>query len=69
MSLKIFHFVFITLSSLLCMGLGLWAFRAFSEQQVISNMFLGVGSFIAAGALIYYGNKFYQTVIKDPVVS
>lgn len=65
MSLKIFHFVFITLSSLACMGLGLWAFQWAGDLQWTLRMTLGSGGFLAAAGLIYYGGHFYQKVLKN----
>ena len=53
MSLKWFHLVFISLSTVLAVAFGLWGFL---------NHFtaLGVGSLAAAVALGVYGNYFLQ---------
>lgn len=65
MSLKIFHIVFITLSSLLSFGFGVWAIRAhYRGGGDIGYLVSGIVSFLAGGALIYYGDKFFKKMRK-----
>ena len=61
MSLKGFHIVFVTVSTLLCVFLALWAFLFAPEQ---SAMVLALGSVGALGALVMpvYGVYFYRKI-------
>lgn len=60
MSLKAFHLVFITLSSLMTVGVGGWAWLAWSREGGLS--LLGLGIFCAVGlvALLAYGRYFLK---------
>jgi hypothetical protein len=60
MSLKAFHFVFITFSVLLALGLGAWCVWVNLVEG--NSMYLGgaVGAFAAALVLIVYGVWFYR---------
>lgn len=51
MSLKWFHIVFVSLSMLVSLGFGVWAFF---NQHVL----LGVASLGASAGLVVYGNYF-----------
>jgi hypothetical protein len=55
MSLKWFHIVFITLSTLTLLGFGVWGL--FNQYAV-----MGVASLAASAALCVYGNYFLQKV-------
>ncbi len=60
MSLKTFHLVFITASSALAFGFGVWELKeAFSGGGTMS-VILGVGSLIAGVALIVYERYFLK---------
>lgn len=60
MSLKAFHFVFITFSTLLALGLGGWCIWVDLVEG--SSIYLGgaIASFVAAVALVIYGVWFYR---------
>ena len=60
MSLKGFHIVFITFSTLLALGIGAWCLRV--NQVVGAPVYLtgAVASFFAAAVLIVYGAWFYR---------
>ena len=60
MSLKAFHIFFIVVSTALCVGLGFWAVQDFGRSGSWVNLTLGVGSFIASGALVWYGIWFLR---------
>ncbi len=55
MSLKAFHILFVVITTLFCVGLGLWAFRQYSLEREASILILGIGSFVFAVGLIVYG--------------
>ncbi len=60
MSLKAFHIFFIIVSTLLALGFGYWAIDAFGRSGSGVYLTLGVGSFIASGALVWYGVWFLR---------
>lgn len=60
MSLKAFHILFITLSTLLAFGFGIWSLKSYSADNDTKLMVLGIASFIVAVALIVYGVRFLQ---------
>jgi hypothetical protein len=60
MSLKAFHVVFITASTLLTVAFGLWGIRQFSTTGDIQSLALGISSLIVAVALIIYGKYFLR---------
>ena len=60
MSLKGFHIVFITLSSLLALGFGIWCLKANETQVDTTYLVLGVLSFATGGLLILYGGWFLR---------
>lgn len=54
MSLKAFHILFICVSILLALGFGAWETRAFSQAGAVIDLVLGVFSWIAGVALVFY---------------
>ncbi len=60
MSLKAFHFVFITFSILLALGIGCWCLWIDLQTGTSSYLLGAVGSFLAAVALFVYGVWFYR---------
>ncbi len=60
MSLKAFHIFFIILSTLLAVAFGVWAIDDFGRSGSLVHLALGGGSFIASGALVWYGVWFVR---------
>lgn len=60
MSLKIFHIVFITLSTLLAFGCGMWCLWVNSLGAAPSYIAGAVFAFASALALIIYGCWFWR---------
>ncbi|MGO8837097.1 MAG: hypothetical protein ACLQAH_03635 [Limisphaerales bacterium] len=61
MSLKTFHIIFITVSSALALGCGVWLLiSGFSADGTKKDVFFGISSLIGAGALIFYGRYFLK---------
>ena len=63
MSLKGFHIVFVTVSTLLCLFLALWAFLLAPES---SGMTVAVGTIGVIGAVLLpvYGFYFYRKITR-----
>jgi hypothetical protein len=64
MSLKFFHIVFITLSTLMCLVVGLWALDAYRTDGSQTWVALAVGSFAGGAFLVVYGTRFLQKFRK-----
>ena len=60
MSLKVFHILFITLSTLMSVGLGAWGVRAFQAGDGGGFLCLGVLGFAGAAVLVVYGVKVFK---------
>ncbi len=61
MSLKTFHIFFIVLSTLLCIGFGVWSIGDFSGNGAgAGSIAMGVGSLAAAVVLMWYGVWFLR---------
>ncbi|MBI4558607.1 MAG: hypothetical protein HY706_13590 [Candidatus Hydrogenedentes bacterium] len=60
MSLKIFHIVFVSISTIVLAGFGVWCLRAFFLERSGTDLALGVFSLVASLVLIVYGKKFYE---------
>jgi hypothetical protein len=64
MSLKFFHIVFITVSTLMCLVVGLWALDAYRTDGAATWMALAVGSLAGGACLVVYGTRFLQKFRK-----
>ena len=65
MSLKAFHIVFITASSALAIGSGVWSLNnALSDAGTKRDWVFGLGSLAAGVALIFYGRYFLKKLKK-----
>lgn len=61
MSLKTFHIVFITASSAMCFGVGVWMLRDYrGPEGSIGDLWFGVGSLLAGVGLVVYGRYFLK---------
>jgi flagellar biogenesis protein FliO len=60
MSLKGFHIVFITFSTLLALGCGIWCVQVNQAAQAPVYLAGAIGSFVAALGLLIYGFWFYR---------
>ena len=60
MSLKAFHIFFIIVSTLLTLGFGVWGVDDYGRSGSWVHLGLGLGSFIASGALVWYGVWFLR---------
>ncbi|MES2477038.1 MAG: hypothetical protein V4640_14735 [Verrucomicrobiota bacterium] len=63
MSLKGFHIVFVTVSTLLSVFLGLWAFLLAPEKSGVTTI-IGTVGVVAALALPVYGVCFYRKITR-----
>jgi len=55
MSLKGFHILFVTLSTVLAFGFGLWSLNAYMVNTELMMLALGMFSIAGGGFLIWYG--------------
>jgi len=61
MSLKTFHIVFITLSSALALGCGVWLLiSGFSADGSKKDILFGISSLLGGVGLIFYGRYFLK---------
>jgi hypothetical protein len=60
MSLRFFHIVFITLSTLLSFGFAVWLFENYRAQNNASELRLAIFSAILGVSLISYGVWFFK---------
>jgi hypothetical protein len=61
MSLKAFHLIFITASTLLCAGFGFWSIRQYQNQEgTAGDLALGIVSLMLVVGLIIYGKYFLR---------
>lgn len=63
MSLRGFHIVFVTVSTLLCVFLGLWSFLISREPSAMTSV-LGWVGVIGAVLMPVYGVLFYRKACK-----
>lgn len=68
MSLKGFHIVFITFSTLLALVLGVWCIRVNLAEGAPVYLAGAIGSFAAAVALIVYGVWFYRKMKRLRII-
>jgi len=60
MSLKTFHLVFVTLSTLLTLGFGVWAFRDYTRSGEVGSAAVAVVSWAFGAVLPLYGRWVMQ---------
>jgi hypothetical protein len=61
MSLKAFHVIFISASSALALGCGIWGLKQyFSQRGQALDLVFGLGGLVATAALIVYGRYFLK---------
>ncbi len=64
MSLKAFHVIFITASSALAFGCGVWGLKNyFSSEGGLLDLVFGIGSVVAGAGLIVY-ERFFLKKLK-----
>lgn len=63
MSLKGFHLVFVTVSTLLCAFLALWAFVLVPEKSSMATA-LGIVGVVGALLMPLYGVYFYRKITR-----
>jgi hypothetical protein len=65
MSLKAFHLVFITASTALALGCGVWGLKDFfSEGGSAGDLVFGLGSLAAGVGLVFYERYFLRKLKK-----
>lgn len=64
MSLRFFHILFIALSALMCLVVGIWAIDAYRFDGSATWLALAVVAFAGGASLVVYGNRFLQKTRK-----
>lgn len=60
MSLKAFHIVFISLSSLMCFGCGAWGLSQYTQTHASAYLLFAVAGLLSGIGLIVYGIRFLR---------
>lgn len=60
MSLRAFHILFITIASLLCLGVAIWALYLEKDSQDMAIKVMGYSCIVATICLPIYGVSFYK---------
>ncbi len=68
MSLKGFHILFITVSTVLALGVGVWCLWVNSSEGAPVFRIGAVFSFIAAAGLVIYGVWFYRKMKRLRII-
>ena len=63
MSLKGFHIVFVTISTLLCLFMALWSF-VLSPEPSTTATFLGIIGILGTAGMPIYGILFYRKACR-----
>ena len=69
MSLKGFHILFITASTLLALVLGVWCIQVNRAEGAPVYLAGAVGSFLAAAILLVYGVWFYRKMKRLRIIT
>ncbi len=64
MSIRGFHIIFITIATMLCLGLAFWVFKLSGMTPGMGMYSFGGGAIFAAVSLVVYGAYFYQKIKK-----
>lgn len=68
MSLKVFHIVFVIVTTILSLFVAMWGIREFAQQQSTGGLVLALVFLAAAVALMVYGKRVYAKLKEIPVV-
>ncbi len=60
MSLKAFHIVFVSLSSLLCFGCGAWGLTHYLQSGSVGHLLFALAGLLGGIGLIVYGIRFLR---------
>ncbi|PYQ27496.1 MAG: hypothetical protein DMF56_20305 [Acidobacteria bacterium] len=66
MSLKVFHIVFVIVTTILSLFVALWGIREFAQQKSTGGLALGLVFLAAAIALMVYGKRVYAKLKEIP---
>lgn len=68
MSLKGFHLVFITLSTLCAFGFAVWTLISRNDANTGSVRAMGIVSALVGIVLVAYGFRFYRKICNAPLL-
>ena len=69
MSLRFFHVLFIAVSSLMLLGVGVWAIEAWRADGAAGWLAMAALAFVGGAVLVVYGNRFLQKTRTLGIVS
>jgi hypothetical protein len=64
MNLKWFHVLFITVSVVMAVGVGIWALGAWWQNREIGFLFLALLAFAGAAGLVAYARRFLEKISR-----
>ena len=65
MSLKAFHVVFIILSLICSVGFGIWEIRSYRNTGEVTDLLMGIGSFVVSVLLLIYFRWFLRKLKNE----
>lgn len=60
MSLKAFHIIFVTFSTLLAFGFGAWALNSYANTKATLDLVMGIVAVVMGFGMIWYGKYFLK---------
>lgn len=64
MSLKTFHIVFVSVSTILSFGVAGWAFKGYRMTGSKADLWFGIGGVVVGIGLLVYGRYFLKKLKK-----
>ena len=66
MSLRIFHIVFVVVTVILSLYVGLWGIREYADERDVLPLIIGLVFLVNAAALVFYGKKSFRKYKELP---
>ncbi len=67
MSLRTFHIIFVVVSTLLALGVGIWSLVQYRSEHTNAMLIMMVGCLALMVALVVYGRWFLQKLKDSPL--
>jgi cytochrome bd-type quinol oxidase subunit 1 len=66
MSLKFFHVIFVTTTTIFSLAGARWAFQIYEQSQRMEMKVISISSVVIAVGLLFYGIWFYRKIQNHP---